>query len=285
MDIELLSKMVRELIMDNDSVALPGLGMFVAEMMPASFSDRGYTINPPYRKLVFRSRNADDGLLVSLYASSNSVSPEIASGVMGEFVGNLKTVLFTHRNVVFPGLGKLRATREGHVFFIADEDLDIYPAGLGLEPVSLKTHAKPTSLDFSEFDLQTPAHDASASEAPAPEASVPETELAPESEIIPEMETEAAPEPESAREQEVEPSAESTFVLDPWAESDSEDDEEEAEGMVSRRRRPVLVAVISVLCAAALVCGAFFVMAKWFPDALDHILYTKEELEILNYGK
>lgn len=251
MDIELLSKMVRELIMDNDSVALPGLGMFVAEMMPASFSDRGYTINPPYRKLVFRSRNADDGLLVSLYASSNSVSPEIASGVMGEFVGNLKTVLFTHRNVVFPGLGKLRATREGHVFFIADEDLDIYPAGLGLEPVSLKTHVKPTSLDFSEFDLPATA--------PEPTAPAPVVDCG--------------------------PSTDPDALPDNWTDSIGEDWMDGAADDRSSGRRPALIAVLSVLCAAVLVCAAFFVMAKWFPDALDHILYTKEELEILNYGK
>lgn len=275
MDIELLSKMVRELIMDNDSVALPGLGAFVAEMMPASFSDRGYTINPPYRKLVFRTRGADDRLLVSLYASSNSVSEEIAAGAIGDFVTNLKTVLFTHRTVVFPGLGKLRATREGHVFFIADEDLDIYPAGLGLEPVSLKTHAKPTSLDFSEFDLQAPAAEPSAPESPASESL---SQDSPSDEILP-------AEPEAMAEPETIVAPEDAFVLDPWAESDSEDEAEDAAEKAPRRRRPALVAVISVVCAAALVCGAFFAMAKWFPDTLDHLLYTKEELEILNYGK
>ena len=42
--------------------------------------------------------------------------------------------------VIFPGLGRLRATKENTFFFIADEDLDIYPYGVGLEPVSLKTH-------------------------------------------------------------------------------------------------------------------------------------------------
>lgn len=236
MDIELLSKMVRELILDNDSVALPGLGVFVAEMVPASFSDRGYTINPPYRKLVFRTRGAEDRLLVDLYASSNSVSADVATGAIGDFINNLKTVLFTHRTVVFPGLGKLRATREGHVFFISDEDLDIYPAGLGLEPVSLKTHAKPTSLDFSEFDV------------PVPDAA---------EETLPVAETPAE--------------AVETPVADPVRRP--------------RKRRPALAAVISVVCAAALVCGAFFALAKWCPDALDHILYTKEELEILNYGK
>ena len=38
--------MVKEVILDRDRVVLPGLGTFVAEMVPASFSDKGYTINP-----------------------------------------------------------------------------------------------------------------------------------------------------------------------------------------------------------------------------------------------
>ena len=41
MDIDLLSKMVKELILDNDRVVLPGLGSFVAEVVPSTFSDKG----------------------------------------------------------------------------------------------------------------------------------------------------------------------------------------------------------------------------------------------------
>ena len=52
----------------------------------------------------------------------------------------MRHVLETRKSIVFPGLGKLRATRENYFFFVADEDLDIYPEGFGLEPISLKTH-------------------------------------------------------------------------------------------------------------------------------------------------
>ena len=40
MDIDLLSKMVGELILDNDEVSLPGVGTFVAEVVPSTFSDK-----------------------------------------------------------------------------------------------------------------------------------------------------------------------------------------------------------------------------------------------------
>ena len=140
MDIDLFSKMIKELILDSDRVVLPGLGCFVAEMVPATFSDKGYTINPPYRKLYFRSKPDGDSDLIPFYAKSNSVSEEIAEKVIVDFVSELKAVLFQKKTVIFPGLGRLRATKENNVFFVADEDLDIYPEGFGLEPISLKTH-------------------------------------------------------------------------------------------------------------------------------------------------
>lgn len=140
MDIDLLSKMVKELILDNERVVLPGLGSFVAEIVPASFSDKGYTINPPYRKLYFRSKPDEGSDLIPFYAKSNSVSEEIAERVIVDFVTELKTILFHKKTIIFPGLGRLRATKENNVFFVADEDLDIYPEGFGLEPISLKTH-------------------------------------------------------------------------------------------------------------------------------------------------
>lgn len=142
MDIDLLSKMVKELILDHDKVSLPGLGTFVAETVPSTFSDKGYTINPPYRKLSFRPQTGDDTLLADLYSAANGVDIEIASRVLNDFVSGLKSVLETRKNVVFPGLGRLRATRENNFFFIADENLEIYPEGFGLVPVSLKTHVE-----------------------------------------------------------------------------------------------------------------------------------------------
>ena len=140
MDIDLLSKMVKELILDNDRVALPGLGSFVAEVVPSTFSDKGYTINPPYRRLYFRSKPDEGRELAGFYASTNKVEEDMAERIIKDFVSELKSVLHTKKTVVFPGLGRLRATKENNVFFIADEDLDIYPAGFGLEPISLKTH-------------------------------------------------------------------------------------------------------------------------------------------------
>ena len=140
MDIDLLSKMVKEMILDNDSVTLPGIGSFVAEVVPATFSDKGYTINPPYRRLFFRQRHQDDSRLIDFYCQSNGVAPADGERILTEFLAGLKEILIEKKNVILPGLGRLRATKENNFFFVPDEDLDIYPNGYGLEPISLKTH-------------------------------------------------------------------------------------------------------------------------------------------------
>ena len=141
MDIDRLSKIVKELILDNDEVALPGIGSFIAEIVPSVFSDKGYTINPPYRRLSFRQKGSgDENMVTDFYARCNNIDTPTASRIIREFLEEMRHVLETKKSIVFPGLGKLRATKENYFFFVADEDLDIYPEGFGLEPISLKTH-------------------------------------------------------------------------------------------------------------------------------------------------
>ena len=204
MDIDLLSKMVKELILDNDRVVLPGLGCFVAETVPAYFSDKGYTINPPYRKLYFRARPDEGDALVRFYAKSNDLSYEVAEKIIRDFVAELKSVLHVKKAVVFPGLGRLRATKENNVFFIADEDLDIYPEGFGLEPISLKTHQE-TSEEVSaavaglKSVLETvpePAPEPASASYPVPAFEpVTEPEPVPEPDPVPEAMPEQVHEP------------------------------------------------------------------------------------------
>lgn len=181
MDIDLLSKMVKELILDNDEVSLPGVGSFVAELVPSSFSDKGYTINPPYKRLSFRKKaDASDNVLIDFYAKSNNVDKETASKIVIDFLSEMQKVLELRKSIVFPGLGKLRATKENIFFFVADEDLDIYPEGFGLEPISLKTHeetpAEVSATIAALQDILNPeeAESKSGSEKPSEAVSGPE---------------------------------------------------------------------------------------------------------------
>lgn len=181
MDIDLLSKMVKELILDNDKVVLPGLGSFVAEIVPSTFSDKGYTINPPYRRLYFRSRPDQGEELAKFYSDTNQVELAVADKIVKDFIAELKSVLHVKKTVIFPGLGRLRATKENTVFFVADEDLDIYPDGFGLEPISLKTHQESREeVAAAVVGLKSILEDASEPETEKLEIMEPVLEIIPE---------------------------------------------------------------------------------------------------------
>jgi len=223
MDIDLFSDIIKDLILDNDEVTLPGLGTFVSELMPSTFSDKGYTINPPYRRLSFRQRwKKEDDLLADFYSRTNGIDKAQASGIINEFVSGLKETLQSKKLIVLPGLGRLRATKENTFFFIADEDLDIYPYGFGLEPVSLKTHEEtPEEVSAAVKELQE-------------------------------------------------------------ALSDNQDVKVE-DKTAPRRRRPWVVAAARVAASVIQFLGLFMLFARIAPDLTDKLLYSEEELRIINY--
>lgn len=232
MDIDLLAKMIRDVVLEKDEVALPGLGVFLAEFVPASFSDKGFTINPPYKRLTFRQEvNAGDDTLIRMYAEANNIGEDAAARIVNDFLSGLKDILMVRKAVVFPELGKLRATRENNFFFIADENLDIYPEGFGLEPVSLKTHQEAVSevaetmaglRSILEPDNASGTDIAPESETPPAPETAPESESVPASETV--LEADSAPESENAAEPEAEPVVVADAASGIALQSESEDE-------------------------------------------------------------
>ena len=282
MNIDLLSQMVYDLILEHDSLSLPGVGCFVAEIVPATFTDRGYTINPPYRKLSFRSSGPSDTLLVDLYAASNNVSAEVARKVLVEFLAEMKTLLYAKKNVVFPGLGRLRATRENNIFFVADEGLDIFPEGFALEPLSLKARKETpeeisrsveklegilngeepvaqTVTEAEEAMIEVVADETPADETPADETPVDET-----------------PVPEPYEPKSVEPE----ILVQEKAE------EKAPVKAVSQTRKiwkGIGISVAVAVALAAIFIGGFVILAHLNPTFVDSLLYTPEELQVINW--
>ncbi len=231
MDVILLSRMVGELMPGLDSLSLPGLGTFTAEQVGASFSDKGYTINPPYRRLSFNGTQTDDGRLAGLYASSNGVSQEEADTILRAFTASLSKELSAHSSIELPGLGRLRSTREGHLFFVPDEDLDISPEACGLTSVSLKFH----SVTLPPLpDLPQPAGEA------------------------------------------VGGNNEGTVKKKGAVKKNSK--------VRRARRRPskTFYFVAAPILAAAIIIGGFAALSRLAPSFTDKLLYTPEQLAIIN---
>lgn len=312
MDIDLLSRIVKELITDHDKVGLPGLGTFVAEVVPASFSDKGYTINPPYRRLSFHPDNTEADLLVKFYSDSNHVPLEASRVYITEFLSELKQVLIQRKTVIFPGLGRLRATKENNFFFVPDEDLDIYPDGFGLQPVSMKYIqgvADPVDikLSYSEamrgFEDRHRAAGEPQLETLSPDQAEPAQPSEPGQSFEPELPAEMGQSAEPVQPvaegqpaepdhtEPVQPSEDQSEHQCDAAPAELQGEESDTapvelpgeETGVVRRRCRWWIAPVVVLSLAVVALGVFVILAHAAPDFIDSILYTPEELKILNY--
>lgn len=299
MDIELLSKMIGELVMDHQEVGLPGLGTFISEFVPASFSDRGYTINPPYRRVTFVPGRAQDDSLVQLYAKSNDIDPDQSKAILQHFLEGTKKVLMDRKTVVFPGLGRLRATRENNFFFITDETLDIYPDGFGLRPISLKNHEEtPAELHHvvsSLADILVEPAEAAAPAEPA-EAAAPVETAAPAEPAAPMEPVELQEEP-VVRTEYAEPAItvkKPEYVAPTAALKRKEYSSPEAKLKRKEYARPktkvrvhvnkwVWLAPLILVLLAVVALAVFMLLVHVAPDFIDSILYTPEELRIINY--
>lgn len=321
MDIDLLAKMVKEIILDNDAVTLPGIGSFTAELIPSSFTDRGYAITPPYRKLGFTEKEGGDSLLTDFYAASNSVEKNEAAVIVREFLAEMKDLLKERKTMLLPGLGKLRATRENIFFFVPDEELDIYPAGFGLEPVSLKSHAE---TDEAASPVVTYLSDLPAAETDTVEAETAyevagtgegvdttedsEVEVVGDSGTVETVEETAAAEENSdddelvgAIEEAEDESDEDTEAADDAvvetvaavsAEADNAAGHDAAwladdfvpyeyVGTGQDIGKNILKIAFIIVVTVLVLVIAYLVFANIAPDTLDRLLYTPEELEII----
>ena len=319
MDVALLSTMISELITDHNRVGLPGLGTFVAEVVPATFSDMGYTINPPYRRLSFHPSRSEDTLLIDFYAASNGISKEAAGLYLKQFLGEMKSVLKERKTIMLPGLGRLRATVENNFFFVPDPDLDIYPDGFALKPLSLKTISMADEVEIplfppmeEEIEEEMEVKGAAevegerAGEMEAREMSENKEEtggpVSPES-IQPEStqpeQQQSEPTPHQASQPESEQlQPETGPTLQPEQQPGPGEQEPQPKQETSQpqpqsrpetgpartpRRFRWWIPLLVLLAVAAVALLAFLTVAQVAPDFIDSILYTPEELRIINY--
>ena len=162
------------------------------------------------------------------------------------------------------------------MFFVADEELDIYPEGFGLEPVSLKTHQEtPEEVNQAVADLKSLI-----SETKVPSEPVSE----PESFVVP------VPVAEQETMSELDPDP--VIVPSPMVdvpEIELVEPEEEAEPVETAEpvQKPEkaggkgLKALIVVAVVLILIVAAYMAVGRLCPGWIDGFLYTPEELEIL----
>lgn len=252
MTTDLLSSLIEELILTSDQVCLPGLGCFRAQLVPASISDRGYTINPPYRKLSFSEElpEQEDNSLAQLYSQKYSVEYARACREVESVTDEIRAELSHSRSLCLKNLGRLRSTDSGKIFFVADIDLDIYPEGFGLQSVSMKNR------EFSFASRQQ--------ESPRQEDEFKQNGDEPRILVHPVSVEQTTP------------------VTNKQSTTASNNEQTTPAANKQKGYKGLKVLLYTILGLLLLTVAAFFIAREYFPEILDKLLYSAEELELLN---
>lgn len=278
MDTGFLADIIKEVLVSDGLACLPGFGTFRTEFVPACFSDKGFTVNPPYLKLVFDAGVKDDTALVDFYAANNNIAPSRAFDVIAGKVSAVRQELIASRAVLLPGLGYLRVTHDGSYFFVAEENLEIFPSYDMLEPVSLRylpvimsagAHADAAvSTDIPVLTEPAVTQDASVST---------DTALAPDAGA----QAEAGTSGNAAAFGNNGATGDNLVMTDSVDRTDSEAGDAACISKKTPRLHPAVTAVLVLVLLSVLALAALAVLGRSCPELVDPLLYNAEELRIL----
>lgn len=284
MDINLFSKCIKDLILENDRVEIPFLGVFTAEMQPAGYSDKQTTINPPYRKMSFHKGDVslEQGkLLLGKVMKESGVSLEQAGVELGWCLSRLSSELEGRKSCKLPGLGTMRANARNEFFFVPDDDIDIWPDGIGFEPISIRVSEKPLA--------EEPELEPAVEEEPQPvvEEIQPEPVVEEPQPVVEEIQ----PAPVAEEIQHAVPAVEEPQAPAPAVHHHSvsashhghKHHHHRREESTGRKLHPAWIVVIVLAVLIALFVAASYIFTDRMSPILDRLLYSKEELELMRY--
>ena len=191
---------------------------------------------------------------------------------LGWCLSRLCSELEGHKICKLPGLGVMRANARNEFFFVPDDDLDIWPDGLGFEPISIKISEKAPVGGSVEIPGQAGNDGNQAGNDGKPV----ENDEGAKKEVVAEREELVDPEPAAEVEDVKEAGRVSPVAKQPSAPVYHE------KGRKRRRTlRPLWIVLIVLGALLVLFIAASYLFTEQMSPILDPLLYSKEELELL----
>ena len=264
MDISLFAKCLKYLLLKNDEVNVPGLGCFTAQTVAESIEEDGTPI-PPYRKIAYSpAEKEDDGMFLRWMAKFLHEEGDIQP-LFRDFIEELSGEMDQTRCVELEGLGTLRSTGHKIYYFTCNNDLFIYPDVPGQESVGAMLPEELADEESKPIELS--------SEKWA-------REDAEDAEAQPEQTTGTNAGAASANKPKSRHRRGQVIDLSIDEEPQEEDLPEEPESPRNRLIGNILL-ILFVVLIFLMIAVTLLKDLPWMSNLLDHLLYTKEELEIL----
>lgn len=130
-------KYIHDLLLNNETVIIPGFGAFISEYQPAVITET--EVKPPAKKIIFTTsiRN-NDGLLVDFVAIEKQVSHFDALKIIEKERDNIVFQLDKGEEVILDAIGKLSMHNTNDIEFVPFHDENFSVEAFGFETVSLK---------------------------------------------------------------------------------------------------------------------------------------------------
>lgn len=156
-----MENLIQSLLLENESVELPGLGVFKKRFRSAHV-DAEELIHPPSSKPTFTLDKSVRGKdLVGAIAVANNLSTEDAGIKLKEYVGKINATLESNGSYSFDGLGTLLKFSSGKVDFAPSKGSNFFLETLGFaairlpkEVVDINTQAKTEANSKREINQQ-----------------------------------------------------------------------------------------------------------------------------------
>ena len=134
-----IGKYIHGLLLENETVIIPGFGAFVSDYKPAEITDDTNELKPPSKEISFnRQIRNNDGLLVGSVALGEGVSHFDALKLIEKERENLIYNLDKGEKVTLEDTGELSADEKFEIQFVPFEDENLLLDSFGLETVLLE---------------------------------------------------------------------------------------------------------------------------------------------------
>ena len=171
-----LEKYIRQLLLENEVVIVPGFGAFISEYLPAVVDDASGEIKPPSSKLIFNPKlKNNDGLLVGLVAEATRCTHFESLQKIEKARDNILYQLDKGEKVELDELGLLSYNANKEIVLISEQDRNLSLETYGLEATHIEEteHAEedPSRVEDEEnADREEPVEE---KEEPTEETSAP----------------------------------------------------------------------------------------------------------------
>lgn len=130
-----LAKYIHDLLLENESVIIPGLGAFFSTYKPAETNDN--EIKPPYKEITFTNKiRTNDGMLVTAIARKAKISQPNALKRIERERENILYKLDKGENVVIEQVGILFNNDKNEISFTPFHEDNLLIESYGFQPVS-----------------------------------------------------------------------------------------------------------------------------------------------------